>query len=130
MCIPHLYPVLSQVSWESWDSPGGCPSMYCQYCASCPRREFITEEIKRKKVEKFGKDANNFSGSEVATFQPSPPEEFEQGIDPNTPVVSDHSLLSLSLSCVYPLFNHLAIGHTTSSWWTHGLNIDPSLYIR
>ena len=33
----------------------------------CPRREFISEELQRKKVEVFGKDANNFAYAEGAT---------------------------------------------------------------
>jgi hypothetical protein len=51
------------------------------------QREFIAEDRQRQKErEVFGKDANNFAYSEGATFQSSPPEELEQGIDPNTPV--------------------------------------------
>ena len=45
--------------------------------------------IQKKKVEKFGKDANNFSSTEVAYEQVvDPPPDFGAGQGTDTPVVS------------------------------------------
>ena len=62
------------------------------------RREFISRKIQEKKVEKFGKDANNFAGSEVSFEQVPEPPGFGEGQGDTHLVSSLFLLLNLPLS--------------------------------
>ncbi|CAI8051938.1 Protein phosphatase 1A [Geodia barretti] len=69
-----------------------------QYPEIYSEREFISRKIHEKKVEKFGKDANNFAGSDVSFEQVPEPLGFGDGQGDTYTVSSLFLLLNLSLS--------------------------------
>jgi serine/threonine protein phosphatase PrpC len=69
-----------------------------QYPEIYSEREFISRKIQEKKVEKFGKDANNFAGSEVSFEQVPEPPGFGEGQGDTHLVSSLFLLLNLPLS--------------------------------